>query len=237
MVTFGVLLTTLSAVSSSARGGKANSLSAPPTDVRLYMTGISILFVALLLSSVLGIVQDLTYAAHRKRVAENGPSNAPTTTAPWQESMFYMHFLSLPMFWMMRHDLFTQYQTLALSPSIHLAAPPIPDFVGANLSAYSISVPSALVFLFLNTITQLVCVAGVHRLTSRVSSLTVTLLLVVRKAVSLLISVFLFSDRYERMDLTSRAMMLGGAGMVFAGTFAYSLVPKREDAVEKSKKD
>ena len=60
------------------------------------------------------------------------------------------------------------------------------------------------------------------------SSLTVTLILVVRKAVSLLISVFLFSDRYERMDLVGRVMMLGGAGLVFAGTLAYSLVPKQQ---------
>jgi len=41
----------------------------------------------------------------------------------------------------------------------------------------------------LNTITGLVCVAGVHRLTTRVNALTVTLVLVVRKAVSLVISV------------------------------------------------
>ncbi len=53
----------------------------------------------------------------------------------------------------------------------------------------SLSVPTIYFPLVLNTITQLVCVAGVHRLTTRVSSLTVTLILVVRKAVSLVISV------------------------------------------------
>lgn len=210
------------------------------------MTGISILFVALLFSSVLGIVQDLTYTAYRKRVADRPKEQ--NQVEPWQESMFYLHFLSMPMFLLMRQDLTNQFRSLLLSPKIYLAIPTVTDI--PQISSYasslpfnylpsppqSIAIPSAIFILLLNTITQLVCVAGVHRLTSRVSSLTVTLVLVVRKAVSLLISVLLFSDRYDRMDLMSKVMMLGGAGLVFTGTLAYSLVPK-QGPDEKAKKD
>jgi UDP-xylose/UDP-N-acetylglucosamine transporter B4 len=53
----------------------------------------------------------------------------------------------------------------------------------------SLSIPHIYLPLILNTLTQLLCVAGVHRLTTRVSALTVTLILVVRKATSLIISV------------------------------------------------
>ena len=42
--------------------------------------------------------------------------------------------------------------------------------------------------LVISTITQLVCVAGVHRLTTRASTLTVTMVLVIRRAISLIIS-------------------------------------------------
>lgn len=269
VVTAGVVLTTLSAVTPrkppTNAGVNTSSLSAPvaPTDIRLYMTGISILFVALLLSSLLGIVQDLTYTAYRKRVAdqpkEPNTSSNHAETEPWQESMFYLHFLSMPMFLSMRQQLMTQFQTLLVSPSLYITLPSnivdlgvpgisqISTFASSRLpvsflptpaspsSPYTLAIPSALAILVLNTITQLVCVSGVHRLTSRVSSLTVTLVLVVRKAVSLLISVFLFEDRYERMDLRSRVMMLGGAALVFAGTFVYSLVPKQGQ--EKKKND
>ncbi|EJD50271.1 hypothetical protein AURDEDRAFT_160806 [Auricularia subglabra TFB-10046 SS5] len=51
-----------------------------------------------------------------------------------------------------------------------------------------IAIPSMYIPLALNVATSLVCVSGVHRLAS---SLTVTIILVVRKAVSLLITVIL----------------------------------------------
>lgn len=201
------------------------------------MTGIFILFVALLFSSLLGIAQDLSYAAHRKRVAEL--PKQPNQVAPWQESMFYLHFISMPMFLSMRKELVTQFQSLWLSPSFYFTIPAISSEIpriSRVPTPHSLAVPSAIVILLLNTVTQLVCVAGVHRLTSRVSSLTVTLVLVVRKAVSLLISVFLFGDRYDQMSLVAKVMMLGGAGLVFAGTLAYSLVLKQEPG-KKAKKD
>ncbi|KAH8094729.1 UAA transporter [Cristinia sonorae] len=238
VITSGVALTTLSAVTPRSGQMKASS-TASPTDIRLYLTGISILFVALVFSSILGIVQDLTYTAHRKRVAEQPQQAQINQGEPWQESMFYLHFLSMPMFLLMRQDLASQFESLWLSPSIHLSLPPtlssIPK-ISTLSTPNSLNLPSGMFILLLNTITQLVCVAGVHRLTSRVSSLTVTLVLVVRKAVSLLISVFLFSDRYDQMDLRAKAMMLGGAGMVFVGTLAYSVVAKKGSA-EKAKKD
>jgi len=246
VVTAGVVLTTLSAVTPSTKNMKTAQFVSP-TDTRLYMTGIFILSVALLFSSILGIVQDLTYAAYRKRVAHQ-PKEQPQSE-PWQESMFYLHFLSMPMFLTMRQELATQFHSLLLSPSIHIilprTVPEIPHisnhaFTPVNYlpSSYSLVIPSAVLILLLNTITQLVCVAGVHRLTSRVTSLSVTLVLVVRKAVSLLISVFLFGDRYDQMDLRSKVMMLGGAGLVFAGTLAYSLVQRQgQGPGDKTKKD
>jgi UDP-xylose/UDP-N-acetylglucosamine transporter B4 len=58
----------------------------------------------------------------------------------------------------------------------------------------SFSIPHIYLPLLMNTLTQLFCVAGVHRLTTRVSALTVTLVLVVRKAASLIISVLGVSE-------------------------------------------
>lgn len=94
----------------------------------------------------------------------------------------------------------------------------------------SITLPSFYIPLAVNVFTQFLCVGGVHRLTSQVSSLTVTLVLAVRKAVSLWISVVLVGG--SRGD----AWLWGGAVAVIVGTAAYSLDQgKPRPSVSKSK--
>ncbi|KAJ1839853.1 golgi uridine diphosphate-N- acetylglucosamine transporter, partial [Coemansia sp. RSA 2703] len=61
----------------------------------------------------------------------------------------------------------------------------------------------------------LVCVSGVHRFTSMSSSLTLNVVLNVRKLVSLVLSVLLFKNAVT-------GGMVVGCGMVFVGTFAYT---------------
>ena len=54
---------------------------------------------------------------------------------PWQESMFYLHFLGLPMFLFIRDDLFAQVSALNASTPVFLALPrSLPQFV-VNLMA------------------------------------------------------------------------------------------------------
>ena len=65
---------------------------------------------------------------------------------------------------------------------------PTTEATTRDLVTVTLSLPKPYLPLLANTLTQLLCVAGVHRLTTRVSNLTVTLILVVRKAVSLVIS-------------------------------------------------
>ncbi|KAJ7262780.1 UAA transporter [Mycena haematopus] len=212
-VTLGVILTTL-----SASGRKSTSLD-PDANLFTYLQGISILTLALLFSGFLGLAQDYTYSKYGRPSpgAEKTPGAAPTPT--WQESMFYLHFLALPMFFFVRHDIATQLASVNAGPRSSFSAPiarallsaltiPPPFSLlsngpAANSESQSssspisltlrlgLTVPHAYLPLLLNTVTQLVCVAGVHRLTTRVSALTVTLVLVVRKAVSLIISVWM----------------------------------------------
>jgi len=212
------VITTLSAQSSSE--------SASAIDLYAYAKGIAILTSALVLSGFLGLIQDWTYAAYG-RPSLTSSSDGP---APWQESMFYLHFLALPMFIPLLHDLTAQMREMNMTgPRAEFCLPPIPiprstNWTSeypmnltppyslpnlpihlfrqtANASLISISqvetssillsfsIPQIYLPLIVNTITQLFCVAGVHRLTTRVSALTVTLVLVVRKAASLIISV------------------------------------------------
>lgn len=196
MVTLGVTLTTLSA---------SNSPPTRDSSTGQYITGILLLTIALILSGFLGILQDSTYSKYR---LQGG--------TPWQESMFYLHFLSLPMFLSVRGDIMSQLTSFRASPPIS-RDPWTPSVLP--------SIPTSYFVLALNVFTQLFCVAGVNRLTTRVSSLTVTLVLVVRKAVSLVISVVLFEN--NDMDQSQKLMLWGGAMLVFAGTVTYS-VPRQQ---------
>jgi UDP-xylose/UDP-N-acetylglucosamine transporter B4 len=193
MVTTGVILATISAT---------NSLPAHDSSVQQYMTGVVVLTVALILSGLLGMVQDWTYTKFR---SEGG--------SPWQESMFYIHFLSLPMFFSVLNNISAHLKVLHASPALVLL-PHVP-----------VLVPKAYLTLGINVFTQVFCAAGANRLTSRVSSLTVTLVLVVRKAVSLILSIAVFGD--EGMDVSQKLRLWGGAILVFAGTVVYSMPTKK----------
>ena len=236
LVTIGVIITTLSA-------SESRSSSSSPINPYTYASGIGILTLALVLSGFLGLVQDWTYSKYIRPSSSSPSQNGVITSIkepespPWQESMFYLHFLALPMLLPLLPDLAVQMEQLnTMGPRADFSFPlPIPAFVNissvplsiiplhplphlpihllplsgnlslisisqslskTNLStslydyplSVSVSIPHIYLPLILNTITQLVCVAGVHRLTTRVSALTVTLVLVIRKAISLIIS-------------------------------------------------
>ncbi|KAF9645346.1 UAA transporter [Thelephora ganbajun] len=202
LVTLGVISTTLSGTKKPKSGIQTN-LVPGVGDIYQYFTGIAILSVALVLSGLLGVVQDRAYSKFRG-----------TGNTPWKESMFYLHFLSMPMFLALKGDITEQFYTLQQTSALSTSSLSFPS-----------PIPIAFIILGLNVSTQLVCVAGVNRLTSRVSSLTVNLTLVVRKAVSLIISLTLFGDKI--MDQQQELLLYGGAGLVFIGTVLYS-VPNQQ---------
>jgi UDP-xylose/UDP-N-acetylglucosamine transporter B4 len=154
----------------------------------------------------------------------------------WQESMFYLHFLAMPLFLFVWKDLVAQFHAVHSGPRIQIPFSltalykpnpsfsfPLPNYTPKDISSSTyISIPAAYFPLLLNTLTQLLCASGVHRLTGKVSSLTVTLTLVVRKAVSLVISVLLFGG-----DGKGNVKMWAGAVLVLAGTVGYSVGGKK----------
>ena len=237
LVTAGVITTTLSVPERTSRTIQDDS-SHTPVKPYTYTVGVSILALALFLSGLLGLVQDWTFSRygrpttsnHNDRKASND-TNGMKRPPAWQESMFYLHFLALPMFLSVRHHLASQFRSINAGPALHLFFP-----ASSPLDAYtsipetwgiSLSFPKAYVPLVLNTLTQLLCVAGVHRLTTRVSALTVTLVLVVRKAASFIISVLWLAGAARNDDNLANAdglrKMWFGAGLVLVGTIGYSL--------------
>lgn len=185
VVSLGVALTTI-----SAKPKGSTSTQAVESNME-YVVGISILSLALVLSSAMGLAQDQAYTRYGR--------------GHWEEGMFFLHFLSLPMFLPLLPDLRYLVSTINSGEQVRIS--------GAGVA---LGIPKFYLPLLVNIMTQLVCVSGVHRLTARVSSLTVTLVLVVRKAVSLLISVVALGN--SRGD----AWLWGGSLAVLVGTLLYT---------------
>ena len=178
----------------------------------------------------MGLAQDATYTKYGR--------------GHWEEGMFYLHFLSMPMFAFLKDDIAAQVAEIRNGESVCLqdfpyntkAIPLLPIVtlskpLSTILDAIStVNVPTFYLPLLLNVITQLLCVSGVHRLTSRVSSLTVTLALTVRKAVCLIISVIILGGRKGDPQLWL------GAGLVLAGTIIYTLGSRKPGDTADSKK-
>lgn len=215
IITAGIVLATLSAPSRrssppaatthAALGGEGSAaLAATDTaDTAQFLSGIAMLCTALVLSALLGLWQERIYALYG---------------TVWQEGLFYSHLLSLPFFAPMSGTIATTYKEYAATPPVTLLA--LPSFAALDgktgRGSGGITLPSALAALVINVVTQGFCIRGVNRLTARVSSTTVNLVLTVRKAVSLALSVW-----YYGSGITP-GLAIGG-GMVLGGTIIYGL--------------
>jgi len=115
----------------------------------------------------------------------------------WREGVFYTHFLSLPIFLFLRQDIIQGFKSLSFSAS----------------ASHSSWIPYLI--LGLNLVTQVICVSGVNKLTSLTSSVSTNVVLTVRKALSLCISIWYFQSEWNYSIVI-------GASMVFLGSLLYS---------------
>ncbi|KAI5864989.1 UAA transporter family-domain-containing protein [Durotheca rogersii] len=129
----------------------------------------------------------------------------------WKENLFYSHLLSLPLFLPFSRSLINQFSRLA----------------DIRQQVERIRVPSQVAYLGLNVLTQYACIRGVNLLAAASSALTVTIVLNIRKLVSLLLSIWLFGNRLATGTLI-------GAIVVFSAGGLYSLDSKKPAPKSKS---
>ncbi|KAL0481320.1 UDP-xylose and UDP-N-acetylglucosamine transporter [Acrasis kona] len=123
----------------------------------------------------------------------------------YKENMFYCHVLSLPFFLFVSGD------------------------ISSALEQFN-SKPILWVYLLLNMATQYVCVSGVYRSTLILGTLTTTLVITVRKFISIIISLVYFDNTFTALHWVASAL-------VFGGGIAFSLSgeePKKEQTKQKS---
>lgn len=132
----------------------------------------------------------------------------------WKENLFYSHFLSIPLFLPLASGLFGQMLALRTSPPLEdvLRLSPRNPLVPSWLRR----MPSQLFYLIVNVLTQFVCIRGVNLLAAASTALTVTIVLNMRKLISLLLSIWLFGHNLATGTLI-------GAIIVFLAGGLYSL--------------
>ena len=139
-----------------------------------------------------------------------------------KEAMFYVHALPLPAFLLMSSSITSQFKECL--DSAPLLTIPLLRF----------SLPSLLAFLVGNVLTQYWCSAAVFLLSTECSSLTVVLVLTLKKFFSLLFSVWYFNNEFTNHHWV-------GTGLVMAGSLLYSQIhttgTKQTEAESEMKKD
>ncbi|CAK9781607.1 UAA transporter [Cutaneotrichosporon oleaginosum] len=230
VITVGIVLATMSAPKPPRRVSTTTAAAAEAEEEYLsesvqYVAGIGLLSLALFLSAWLGLWQESTYRQYGNQ---------------WREALFYNHFLSLPFFLPMYASLSRTFSAYMSSPPVTLLAVPTPDMALFSpvddakrelIKWRELAVPGALFALAVNVVTQGLCIRGVNRLTSRVSSTTVNLILTVRKAVSLALSLWFYGSGW------SWGLIVGGT-MVLGGTMVYTMAaPPRVEPSKKKEKD
>lgn len=178
-----------------SNAGKAGSTAS-------FNTGLIILLVAQVLSAIMGLYTEETYRKY-------GPQ--------WKENLFYSHLLSLPLFIPFMPSMWRQFNKLANSPPLPLN---IANLLGVETFGNDLQqniervyIPSQLFYLVMNVLTQYACIRGVNLLAAASSALTVTIVLNIRKLVSLLLSIWLFGNQLATGTLLGACIVFGAGGL------------------------
>lgn len=124
----------------------------------------------------------------------------------WKENLFYSHVLSLPLFLpfapSMAQNFTRLYNSTPLSTGTHIFP-----------TTFHTKIPSQLAFVVANVLTQYACIRGVNLLAAASSALTVTIVLNIRKLVSLLLSIWLFGNSLAHGTIAGAILVFGGGAL------------------------
>jgi len=185
MITLGIIICTF-ASRKHIKIREESSKDDGMFDYVIWIVGLTLLTFALFMSARMGIYQEKLYAEFGKHP---------------NEALFYSHALPLPGFLLLANDI--SKHVMLFNKSAPLIVPVL-----------SIGVPKMWLYLLGNVLTQYVCIRSVFTLTTECTSLTVTLVVTLRKFVSLLFSIWYFRNPFNSEHWL-------GTTLVFLGTMIF----------------
>jgi len=150
----------------------------------------------------------------------------------WRENLFYTHVLSLPFFITFLPSLIRQFNRLTHSPPL-LAPAVMVDAASDPQDKWQwmaglVPIPSQIAYLVMNVLTQYACIRGVNMLAAVSSSLTVSIVLNIRKLVSLLLSIWLFGNQLAMGTLVGAIIVFGSGALYSLDTRLKPASPDRK---------
>lgn len=131
--------------------------------------------------------------------------------------IFLQHLLPLPGFLLLFNNI-TEHINIATNSTTY------------DIPILGLSVPIIWLYLLGNVLTQYLCISSVYVLTTECASLTVTLVVTLRKFVSLIFSIIYFRNPFT-------AYHWSGTLLVFAGTVIFTeILPKIRESMQKKQK-
>ena len=159
-------------------------------EIRQLVCGVLLLTFALILSTRMGIYQEDLFTTYGKHA---------------KEALFYTHALPLPFFLLLSPDILHHWNVcLASSPVL--------------IPIIGVSAPIMVLHLLANACLQYACIFSVFVLTTECTSLTASLVLTVRKFISVLFSIWYFQNPFTGPHWV-------GTGLVFSGVLLFSDIP------------
>lgn len=186
-----VALLTCGVIISTTSGDSASSHTDAPAAYGGFALGVSSMILAQLMASAMGLYLERTFRKY-------GPS--------WRETLFFTHILALPFFIPFATKIWSELRVLLDSE---------PLFTNPEILKYSVlpfNPPILIVYLFLNVFTQLLCVSGVNQLASSSTALSVSIVLNLRKFISLALSFCVFGHRIDTGIVVGATFVFIGAG-------------------------
>lgn len=201
MITLGIVLCTLVS-SKEIKSLQQKNVQVPTTpweDFFWWSVGISLLTIALFISARMGIYQEVLHTRYGKNA---------------REAMFYTHLLPLPFFLTLTTNIYDHW-------NFALASEPL------KVPVIGVHMPSLIAYLIGNILTQYMCISSVFILTTECSSLTVTLVITLRKFLSLLFSIIYFKNPFTLYHWV-------GTVLVFIGTIIFTeVIPKITQSLQR----
>nr|CAH0111564.1 unnamed protein product [Daphnia galeata] len=194
MISVGICVCTIASAKELNNSDSENQISSFG-DFVWWIVGISLLTFALFMSARMGIMQEVMYSKFGKHP---------------REALFFTHALPLPGFLLLFAD---------ISKHIGIANMSVPlDSTVLSLVPILNILPKMWIYLLGNVLTQSICINAVFVLTTECSSLAVTLIVTLRKFVSLLFSIWYFQNPFTLLHWI-------GTVLVFGGTLVFSDIP------------
>ncbi|CAE7631544.1 slc35b4 [Symbiodinium pilosum] len=174
-------------------------------EIATWAIGIAMLAFVQLLQGFLGHVQSTYYKIYKDLAPKNELCD---------EFLFTSHVMALLPLLCLKDDIMA-------AASNALVSEPVP-YLPFHL-------PVQILWLLVNNVSQTVCLKGVFRTSATVTPLALTIILSVRKFLSVVVSIVLFSNPWTIQHSVATVLIFGGA-------FAYSQVPAAAPATIRADK-